>query len=91
MKTFWIWCSLPTLQFFREVAILDPIHDLDHLPIYCEIDFKVKVKRKTQRRVWHYENGNYDALKNCLMKPLGTFYWGIVTKWTKWLKCFRIY
>ena len=59
-----VFTTNPTV--FRKVAALDPIHDLDHLPIYCEINFKVKVKRKTQRRVWHYENGNYDALKNCL-------------------------
>ena len=46
------------------VRVLDPIHDLDHFPIFATVEFKLRIKcrNKFSRRVWHYENGNYENL-----------------------------
>ena len=46
------------------VRVLDPIHDLDHFPIFATVEFKLRIecRNKFSRRVWHYENGNYENL-----------------------------
>ena len=51
-------------ESFANVKVLDPIHDLDHYPIFAEVKFKTnpKLRNKYSRRVWHYDNGNYDNL-----------------------------
>ena len=69
-------------ELFVNVKVLDPIHDLDHYPIFAEVKFKInsKIRNKYSRRVWHYDNGNYDNLSLELKNTpwhilLGNLWW----------------
>ncbi|MFZ2539900.1 MAG: reverse transcriptase domain-containing protein [Oscillospiraceae bacterium] len=46
--------------------VLDPIHELDHRPIFAELNINVNNKSPYRRNIWHYKNGDYDKLKNIL-------------------------
>ena len=51
-------------ESFVNVKVLDPLHGLDHYPIFAEVKFKInsKITNKYSGRVWNYDNGNYDNL-----------------------------
>ena len=57
-----------------ESGVLDPIHDLDHLPIYGILNMNLKHNKPFSRKMWHYSAGNYDDLNN----QLSQIPWGIV-------------
>ena len=72
------------------VRVLDPIHDLDHFPIFATVEFKLRIKcrNKFSRRVWHYENGNYENLALEIKILHGTYCLKtVVATLMKWLKC----
>ena len=48
------------------ISILDPIHDLDHLPIYAETSDKTFVPKSYTRHIWSYDKGDFTMLRNSL-------------------------
>ena len=55
-------------------GVLDPIHDLDHCPIYGKLNFTIKYNKSFKREIWNYAAGNYIEPNNHLFQ----IPWGIV-------------
>jgi hypothetical protein len=55
-------------------GVLDPIHDLDHCPIFGILNLNPKYARPFQRKIWDYSAGNYTQLNDQLFQ----IPWGIV-------------
>jgi len=53
---------------------LDPLHDLDHLPIYGKLNFHIKHNKPSIRNIWDFANGNYQELNDQLLQ----IPWGMV-------------
>ena len=54
-------------------GVLDPIHDLDHCPIFGKLNFNIKYNKSFTRKIWNYAAGNFNQLNNQLSQiPWGT-------------------
>ena len=53
---------------------LDPLHDLNHLPIFGKLNFHIKHNKASIRNIWDFANGNYHQLNDQLLQ----IPWGMI-------------
>ena len=56
-------------------GVLDPIHDLDHCPIFGKLSTHIKYSKPYMREIWDYQAGDYEQLNDQLTQ----IPWGMVT------------
>ena len=62
-------------QLILNHGVLDPIHDLDHCPIYGKLNLHLIKTKPFSRQIWDYKAGDYNKLNDELLQ----IPWGMVT------------
>ncbi len=58
-----------------DTGVLDPIHDLDHCPIYGKLNYSIKSHNKPfSRKIWNYSAGDFAELN----RQISQIPWGMV-------------
>ena len=56
-----------SLDYIVESGVLPPILNLDHSIIYCHVKTSYSKNSILSRKIWLYDEGNYDQLNNFLL------------------------